>query len=467
MECMSGIIIKTGLANSGKGWFIMKKLYKILAIIGAAGTCAFAALGGVYAFNYYTKQEEAKAAAAELKRREGIVESYSEVSYGNKMFDGIDLSGMTIEEISGTLKSGSKVYKDRKVKLTVDGKKYTCSMKKLGEDIFYKTSDGSKFQLGEEEEIAGIIVNMDKDRTMQEQYGIINGENSPSEYSVKIKCKYNKKKLEKLIGKLSENHVKPVTNARINKDGSITKQEEGRALKLDKIKKGLKKYLQSESKKNYKAEYATTSVKPEWKKEDLKKVNTVISEFSTSFVSSSSRGHNIQVGASRINGTFLLPGERISFDQAIHDSSDGQGFMAAGSYLNGEVVQTEGGGICQVSTTAYNALLLAGIIPVRRLPHSMTVHYVPIGLDAAISEGVKDLVVENTYDVPIIIKAFTQGNTLTFQIVSYKGVLGDYSYKPRSVQLSSLKAEAYLDIYKNGRLKESKFLHTDTYREEN
>lgn len=99
-----------------------------------------------------------------------------------------------------------------------------------------------------------------------------------------------------------------------------------------------------------------------------------------------------------------------------------------------------------------------------RLPHSMSVHYVPLGLDAAISEGVKDLLVENTLDVPILIKAFTNGNTLTFQIVSYKGALKDYRYEPRSVVLSSLKAEAYLDIYKDDKLKESKFLHTDTYR---
>ncbi|MCI9079329.1 MAG: VanW family protein [Lachnospiraceae bacterium] len=443
----------------------MKKLYKALAVAGVAGTVALAAMGGVYGVNYYTEQKEARAAEAEIKRREAIVGNRSEVSYGNKTLGSIDLSGMTVEEIITKLKAESKAYKDRKVKVTVDGRKYKFSMKELGEKIFYKASDGTKFQPGDEEKLAEVIVNMDKDRDMQEQYNIITGKASPSEYSVNVKCQYDKKKLEKFIKKLEKNHVKAVTNARITKSGVITEPQNGRSLKLDKIKDGLKEYLQADTKENYNAKYKTKAIKPEWKKDDLKKVNTVISEFSTSFISTSSRGHNIQVGASRINGTFLLPGEQVSFDKVIHDSSDGQSFQAAGSYLNGKVVQTEGGGICQVSTTAYNALLLAGIIPVRRLPHSMTVHYVPLGLDAAISEGVKDLIVENKYDVPIIIKAFTEGSTLTFQIVSYKGVLGDYTYKPRSVPLSSLKAEAYLDIYKNGKLKESKFLHTDTYRE--
>lgn len=443
----------------------MRKLYKVLIVSGMASVVAIASLCGVYGVNYYNEQKEARAAAVEIKRRESIVENRREVSYGNKMLGSIDLSGMTTEEITTRLNIERKAYRDRKVAVKVDGKNYKFSIKKLGGDIFYKSSDGIKFQPGDEEKIAEIIVNMDKDRDMQEQYNIIVGKESPSEYSLKVKFKYNKKKLERFIKKLEQNHVKPVVNARISKSGGITSPKEGRSLGLGKIKESLKEYIQSDTKNNYKASYKTKSIKPEWKENDLKKVNTVISEFSTTFVSTSSRGHNIQVGASRINGTFLLPGEQVSFDKVIHDSSDGQSFQAAGSYLNGKVVQTEGGGICQVSTTAYNALLLAGIIPVKRLPHSMTVHYVPLGLDAAISEGVKDLVVENIYDVPIIIKAFTEGNTLTFQVVSYKGLLGDYNYKPRSVPLSSLKAEAYLDIYKNGKLKESKFLHTDTYRE--
>ena len=68
----------------------MKKLYKILAIAGTMGICAAAILGGVCGFNYYTTQKEAKAAAAELKRREGVVGSDREISYGNKMFGDMD-----------------------------------------------------------------------------------------------------------------------------------------------------------------------------------------------------------------------------------------------------------------------------------------------------------------------------------------------------------------------------------------
>ena len=203
--------------------------------MGVTGTVAIAAMGGMYSVNYYTEQKEARAAAAEIKRREGIVDNCNEVSYGNKALGNVDLSGMTVEEITAILKAESKVYKDRKVKITVDGKKYKFSMKELGENIFYKASDGTKFQAGEEEEIAEIIVNMNKDRDMQEQYDIITGKENPSVYSIKIKCQYNKKKLDKFIKKLDKNHVKTVVDARITKGGTITAPEEGRSLKLDKI----------------------------------------------------------------------------------------------------------------------------------------------------------------------------------------------------------------------------------------
>ena len=200
----------------------MKKLHKILVAAGIIGTCTLAAMGGVYGFNYYVDQKEAKAAAAEIRRRESIVGSYKDIAYGNKKLAGVDLSGMTVDEITDGLKLESKVYQDRKVKLNIDGREYSYSMKKLGENIYYKTSDGLKFQLGEEEEIANIIVNMDKDRDMQEQYDIITGNGTASDYSIEIECKYNKKKLDKLIAKLDENHVKPAINSHIDKSGNIS-----------------------------------------------------------------------------------------------------------------------------------------------------------------------------------------------------------------------------------------------------
>lgn len=92
------------------------------------------------------------------------------------------------------------------------------------------------------------------------------------------------------------------------------------------------------------------------------------------------------------------------------------GYHLAGSYSNGQTVQTYGGGICQVSTTLYNAVLRAELNVTERLNHSMTVHYVPLSADAAISGTDKDLKFTNNLDYPIYIQGTAGGSSITFTI---------------------------------------------------
>lgn len=439
----------------------MKPLYKkVLIGLIAATSVGILAVAGLY----LKGKMDARAEAALREKQMQDVDNHQTISYGNKTVDEINLSNQTAEQITDKLKEVLSVYRKRKVILTVNGKEHTYTMKKLKESYVYKGSDGQQFAVGEEQKLAEHIVGLDKELDWQDQYAILSGDKQAAEYTVSIQTRVNKKCVNQVIKKLSDKYNIPVQNSHIKKNGSISKTSKGRVLKTKAMKKDLQSYLKGDSKEDYSASYETEVVEPTWYPRDLRKVKKVISSFTTSFISTTSRGHNIQVGASRINGICLLPGESASFDQIVHDSSDGQVFREAGSYLNGRTVQTKGGGICQISTTAYNALLRAGIIPAKRYPHSMPVHYVPLGLDAAISEGVKDLVVKNTLDVPIVIKMFTKGNSLTTQIISYKGARKGYSYQPRAVQLSSTSAKAYLDIYKKGKKISTQLLHTDSYR---
>lgn len=439
----------------------MKPIYKkILIGLAAVNAVNVLAIGGLYVKGKL--DDRAEAVLREQQMQE--VENHQSRSYGNKKLGDTDLSGRTAGEIAEQLKQELSSYRQRKAVLTVNGNRHSYSMKKLKETYCYEGSDGQRFSVGEEQKLADYIVGIDKDLDRRDQYAIISGEKQAAGYTVSVRPMVNQKHVNKMVQKLAAKYNIPVQNSHIRKNGGITKTARGRVLKTKALKKDLKSYLRGNSKEDYTASYETEVVKPTWFPKDLRRVNTVISSFTTSFISTTSRGHNIQVGASRINGICLLPGETASFDKIVHDSSDGQYFQEAGSYLNGQTVQTKGGGICQISTTAYNALLRAGIIPAKRYPHSMPVHYVPLGLDAAISEGVKDLVVKNTLDVPIVIKMFAKGNSLTTQIISYKGTLKGYSYQPRAVQLSSTRAKAYLDTYKKGRKISTQLLHTDSYR---
>lgn len=197
---------------------------------------------------------------------------------------------------------------------------------------------------------------------------------------------------------------------------------------------------------------------------DLLEIDTKISSFTTGYSSSgSSRKQNISVASKRLNGVVLVPGEVLSVDTGIGGRNAKNGYAKAGSYLNGKTVQTYGGGVCQVSTTLYGAVLRAGLVPIERNSHSMAVGYVPLGLDAAISEGYKDLKIKNTYNYPIYIEAIANGSSLIFNLYGKKDLLGGYSYVPGS-KANGLKATAWLNKMKDGKVVEKITLNSSSYR---
>lgn len=143
--------------------------------------------------------------------------------------------------------------------------------------------------------------------------------------------------------------------------------------------------------------------------EELAKVKDVLGTFSTSFkTSGSSRSANVRNGCELINGTTLYPGDEFSTYEMVSPFTTANGYYMAGSYLNGQVVDSLGGGICQVSTTLYNAVLLAELEVTERHNHSMIVTYVDPSADAAIAESSgKDFRFVNNTEAPIYIEGYT------------------------------------------------------------
>ena len=144
-------------------------------------------------------------------------------------------------------------------------------------------------------------------------------------------------------------------------------------------------------------------------KEELSRVKDVLGSFTTSFkTSGSSRSANVRNGCALINGTTLYPGEEFSTYDTVSPFTQENGYYMAGSYLNGQVVDSLGGGICQVSTTLYNAVLLSELQVTERHNHSMIVTYVDPSADAAISESAgKDFKFVNNTSAPIYIEGYT------------------------------------------------------------
>jgi vancomycin resistance protein YoaR len=154
---------------------------------------------------------------------------------------------------------------------------------------------------------------------------------------------------------------------------------------------------------------------------DLQKVTDVVSEFSTHFPSyQTSRNTNIRLAAAKLSGHVLMPGDQISFNETVGRRTIEDGYRLAPVLKMGKHDVGIGGGICQVSTTLYNASLLADLKIVKRNNHSIPSVYVPVGRDATVDYGSLDLVIQNSMDTPIAINSEFQNGKIIFRVLGKK-----------------------------------------------
>ncbi len=163
--------------------------------------------------------------------------------------------------------------------------------------------------------------------------------------------------------------------------------------------------------------------------------------YKTSFSGSTkNRKYNIRYGAEKINGTILKPGDVFSANDTLGKRTRGNGWKNAGAYEGGEVVEQPGGGVCQLSSTLYNAALYADLEIVERRNHSMPVSYVEKGRDATINSvgNLIDFKFKNSTSSDIIIIAYTEGNNLHMEIYGIPFETDEYDeIKIRTKQVSS------------------------------
>lgn len=168
-------------------------------------------------------------------------------------------------------------------------------------------------------------------------------------------------------------------------------------------------------------ELAAEVVEPKGTEEELSKVQDLLGSFHTSYsTSGANRSQNVVNGTSKINGSVIYPGEEFSVYEAVSPFNAENGYELAGSYENGTTVESYGGGICQVSTTLYNAVIRAELEVTERSNHSMIVTYVQPSEDAAIAGTYKDLKFKNNTDAPIYIEGYTAGKIVYFNIFGHE-----------------------------------------------
>lgn len=193
---------------------------------------------------------------------------------------------------------------------------------------------------------------------------------------------------------------------------------------------------------------------------DVKQKTKLRSSESTSFASSEEgRRHNLLKSISCFNGLVVRPGEEVSFNKITGDKSYEAGYKDAKVILNGEFVMGVGGGVCQASTTIYNAALMAGLEIVEVHRHSLPVYYVPAGFDAMVSEA-SDMIFKNNTDSNIYFRTYAKNERVYAEVYgeSMKGV----SYKRVSTKVRDIETKE--DIIKQD--SEGKYADKITYKGE-
>lgn len=340
----------------------------------------------------------------------GKVQAQEEDLIADGVYAGeIELSGMTVSQAEDVVQS----Y------VTALGEKQITLMAVQGNEVTVPAAD---LQLKwANPEIIEEAVSLGKEGSLIARYKTrkdLQTENKV--YPVKVEI--NQGTLKSLLEEQCASFDIPAVNAHLTRvDGSfiIEDGQIGYKLDVDASVQAVSDYIQNTwNHQDDSIDLVVVMDEPEGSADTLSKVKDVLGTFTTSYKSSNAnRSGNIATGCKHINGVTIYPGETFSVGEAVTPFSEANGYYMAGSYLNGQVVDSLGGGICQVSTTLYNAVLLSELQVDERYNHSMIVSYVDPSADAAIAwDSGKDLKFTNNTDYPIYIEGITENKTITFTI---------------------------------------------------
>lgn len=407
-------------------------------------------------------------------------------AYAQPLPDGIfvgeqNLGGMTQQEAEVYANDYVEGLSSQKITLVIDGSQVDTTAKDLG------------FHWSNQEAVREITSGYLESNLIKSYFNKKDLQHEPVE--IQLETAMDETAVANFVETECAELITAPQNATIVRENGafvITPSVPGKMVDIDATKKALDEALQNGLDQAVQADAVINQSEPEVTTAMLETIQDELGSFSTSFSSSgASRSTNLQVGSAKINGRVLMPGEVLSGYECMAPFSRANGYMSAGAYENGQVVDSIGGGVCQISTTLYNACLRAEVEITQRQNHSMTIGYVKPSMDAAIAGTYKDLKFKNPFDTPIYVEGYTSGRTLTFAIygketrpanrtVEYVSETlsvwdpgaateqVDHSLQPgtrRQVQSSrrGLKSRLWKVVSIDGVEKERTILHTDTY----
>lgn len=382
-------------------------------------------------------------------------EKWSQLIYSDIKIANIDVGGKTKQEARNIVKSQYIEGKlSKKLYVTVDENTYTVNSSR-----FIKSND------------MDVVINeafdFGKHLNIIKKHRIIRT-GSNKNYNIGFNCDGD------LINAFTSNIEKEINKNPVNasieiKSGSeikINADTKGYKIEKEKLNKYILENIKANANKDIHIVAPIQKTDAAITKEKLSFINTCIASFSTSFKSSSyMRSNNIDVSVKALNGKLIFPGETFSFNDVLGERTKERGYMEAPVIIDNKIESGIGGGICQVSSTLYNAVLKAGIQDIGRTNHSLPSSYVELGLDATVDWQNIDFKFINTFEYPMCIEAFTKNKNLYINIFSNS----DLNKKKYIIENNineynnGYKVVVNRKTYENGNLVNSELISNDIY----
>lgn len=403
--------------------------------------------------------------------------------YKGVYIDKVDVSGMTKDQAEAAVNDYIKELRKKAISI------------KVGEYVVHKTL-GELDYTADAKEAAIQAVDLGRCGNLVKRYKDIKDIEEGS-VTLKLSFTYDKEKIKEIVSKdVSKFNTKPINASVAIKNGKLvyTNDVVGSKVSIDETSNLIIGAIDKWDRKDIAIKAVVEDDKPLYTRDIVEKCNTVLGTYTTEYASSAEgRAANLANGARLINNIVLYPGDVFSAYDVLTPFTAANGYHVAGAYLNGEVIDSVGGGACQVTTTLYNTVLMAELEVVQRQPHSMTISYVDLSRDAAIAGTYKNFKFKNNTDVPILIQASTVNRRITFKIygnetrdtknrtVKYvskvlsvknppKDIITKDPTKPTTYQEvttpahTGYRAELYKVVYENGKEVSRTLVNRSTYQ---
>ncbi|MGI6776844.1 MAG: VanW family protein [Acetivibrionales bacterium] len=347
--------------------------------------------------------------------------------YDGISVEGIDISGLSIIQAKELIdKRIEYKYRDKKIKLYNSQDLWTIQFNDISLIFHTEKALSQAYGIGRKGNIFNRIYRIFDIKTNKVDIG--------------LECTYDREKTENILQAIKKQVDIKGKNASIKVNGrqlSFEKETIGKSLD---IKKTL--LLLDDSIKGKRFDDIALPINnevPEITYDGIKDINSFISSFSTAFnANNNNRTYNIKLACERINGKLVLPGKVFSMDTELGPRSIENGYKEAPVIFNKELIEGIGGGVCQVTTTLYVAVLKAGLDILERSPHSLPLGYVEPGQDATIAENTIDFKFKNNSSYPICIGAEVKGNRAIISII------GKEDSEAMTIELKSEVLETYM-----------------------